>query len=402
MHKPELIRPGLRMEAVQSPVVPVVADLIRQTPGTISLGQGVVCYGPPQAAMRNLMAHGAELGQFYGLVEGIPELTGLLRRKLADENRIAIGDERRLIITAGANMGFLNALFATTDPGAEVILPTPYYFNHEMAVRMLNCTPVCVPTDRYFQLDPDAIAAAITARTAAVVTISPNNPSGAVYPEQTLRAVNELCRERGVWHLSDEAYEYFVYDGLRHFSPASMDDSARHTISLFSLSKAYGFSSWRIGCMLIPEHLFETVRKVQDTNLICPPLASQYAAIGALEAGRKYCDMGIGQIARNREFVLEQLNRLDCIMDAARSEGAFYVFLRLNTELPDMEIVERLIREFRIAVMPGSAFGMGKGCYLRVSYGALDESTLEEGIRRLVNGLGKLCLALGRLSPRPC
>ena len=375
---------------VQSPVVPIVADLIRETPGTISLGQGVVCYGPPEGALRNVIAHGAELDQFYGPVEGIPELAGMLTRKLADENQITISDERRLVVTAGANMGFLNALFAIADPGAEVILPTPYYFNHEMAVRMLDCQPVSVPTDIHFQVDPAAIAAAMTGRTAAVVTISPNNPSGAVYPEETLRAVNELCRERGIYHISDEAYEYFVYDDRAHLSLASLADSANHTISLFSLSKAYGFSSWRIGYMLIPAHLFDAVRKVQDTNLICPPLASQYAAIGALETGRDYCDERIRQIAGNRRFVLSELKKPGCIKDSVRSDGAFYVFLRLDTELPDMEVVERLIREYRIAAMPGSAFGMEKGCYLRISYGALDEATLEEGMHRLTCGLNAI------------
>ena len=379
-----------RMGAVQSPVVPIVADLIKATPGTISLGQGVVNYGPPEKALQNLMAHGRELNQYYGPVEGIAGLADRIRHKLFTDNRIDVDEKQRLVVTAGANMGFLNALFAITDPGAEVILPTPYYFNHEMAIRMLNCEPVCVATDQHFQLDPEAVAAAITPRTAAVVTISPNNPSGAIYPEQTLRAINELCRERGIYHISDEAYEYFVFDDQRHFSPAGLDDSARHTISLFSLSKAYGFSSWRIGYMLIPAHLQEAVRKVQDTNLICPPLASQYAAIGALEAGRGFCDDKIRQIARNRLFVLEELKKLDCIIGTIRSDGAFYTFPRLRTALPDMDIVERLIREFRIALMPGSAFGMSEGCYLRISYGALDEATLEEGLHRLVGGLNTI------------
>ena len=245
-------------------------------------------------------------------------------------------------------------------------------------------------TDRHFQLDPEAVAAAITPRTAAVVTISPNNPSGAVYPGQTLRTINEICRDRGIYHISDEAYEYFVFNDRRHYSPASEDDSARHTVSLFSLSKAFGFSSWRIGYMLIPAHLHEAVRKVQDTNLICPPLASQYAAIGALEAGREYCDDKIRQIARNRMFVLAELEKLDCLADAVRSDGAFYAFLRLKTALSDMDIVERLIRDFRIAVMPGSAFGMEDGCYLRISYGALDGATLEEGLHRLISGLNAI------------
>lgn len=375
------------MRSVQSPVVPVVADLIRATPGTISLGQGVVWYGPPETALQNVLAHSGELNQYYGPVEGIPELTDGIRHKLFSENGITVDETQRLVVTAGANMGFLNAIFAIADPGAEIILPVPYYFNHEMAIRMLDCQPVCVPTGRHYQVDPDAIDAAITSRTAAVVTISPNNPSGAVYPEETLRAINELCRERGIYHISDEAYEYFVFGDHRHFSPAGLVDSAPHTISLFSLSKAFGFSSWRIGYMLIPAHLHESVRKVQDTNLICPPLASQYAAIGAFQAGRDYCDKKIRSIAQSRELILDKLKKSECVMDEVRSDGAFYVFLRLDTVLVDMEVVERLIRGFHIAVMPGSAFGMDNGCYLRISYGALDEATLEEGMDRLINGL---------------
>ena len=378
------------MRSVQSPVVPVVADLIRATPGTISLGQGVVWYGPPETALQNVLAHSGELNQYYGPVEGIPELADRIRHKLFTGNGITVDETQHLVVTAGANMGFLNAIYAIADPGAEVILPVPYYFNHEMAIRMLDCQPVCVPTDRHFQLDPEAIAAAITPRTAAVVTISPNNPSGAVYPEEALRAINELCRERGIYHISDEAYEYFVFGDHRHFSPAGVVDSAAHTISLFSLSKAYGFSSWRIGYMLIPAHLHEAVRKVQDTNLICPPLASQYAAIGAFQAGRDYCDEKIRLIARNRTYVLDELKKLDCLAGDIRSDGAFYAFLRLDAKQTDMDIVERLIREFRIAVMPGSAFGMSEGCYIRIAYGALDQSTIEEGMQRLINGLNAI------------
>ena len=130
--------------------------------------------------------------------------------------------------------------------------------------------------------------AAITPRTRAIVTISPNNPSGAVYPKATLAAVNALCSERGIYHISDEAYEYFVYDGAEHFSPASLPGATEHTISLYSFSKAYGFASWRIGYMVIPEALTVAVRKAQDTILICPPVVSQHAALGALAAPADY------------------------------------------------------------------------------------------------------------------
>jgi aspartate/methionine/tyrosine aminotransferase len=133
----------------------------------------------------------------------------------------------------------------------------------------------------------ELIEAAITPRTKAVVTVSPNNPTGAVYPESALREVNRICRERGVYHIHDEAYEYFTYGNARHFSPGSIAGSADHTISIFSLSKSYGFASWRIGYQVIPDHLFGAVNKVQDTVLICPPVVSQYAAVGAMPGRRR-------------------------------------------------------------------------------------------------------------------
>src|SRR5262249_11423354 len=161
----------------------------------------------------------------------------------------------------------------------EVILPVPFYFNHEMAIQMADCTVVRVPTDERYQLDLDAIRAALTPRTRAIVTVSPSNPSGAVFSEASLRAVNTLCAERGIFHLSDEVYEYFTYDGLGHVSPGAFDGAGAHTISLFSLSKAYGFAGWRIGYMLYPDSLASAIAKVQDTVLVCPTVISQVAAV---------------------------------------------------------------------------------------------------------------------------
>ena len=382
---------AVRIQSVQSPIIPVVAELIRQHPGTISLGQGVVGYGPPPEAIEQIQRFLANAENHkYKPVIGCPELLSAFERKLATENDVVIGAGNRLVITAGSNMGFVNTLLAIADPGDEVILQTPYYFNHEMAITMANCRPVLVPTDASYQLQLERIRSAITPRTRAIVTISPNNPTGAVYPESALREVNRLCREHGIYHIHDEAYEYFVYDGGKHFSPASIEGSAGHTISLFSLSKAYGFASWRIGAMVIPEPLLDSVRKIQDTILICAPVISQFAAVGALQAGAAFCREKLRGIAESRDVVHQELSSLGDRCEVPPADGAFYFLLRVRTGLPPMKLVERLIEEHRVAAIPGTAFGLADGCYLRVAYGALQRDAAKEGIGRLVSGLKKI------------
>ena len=376
---------------MQPPIIPIVAELLRQHPDAISLGQGVVNYGPPPEAIAQIERFLADpQNHKYKPVIGLPELVEAYAKKLAAENGIRTGDAARVVVTAGGNMAFMNAVLAIADPGDEFILQSPYYFNHEMAVTMANCRPVLVPTDAQYQLQPDAIARALTPRTRAVVTVSPNNPTGAVYSEESLREVNRLCRERGVYHIHDEAYEYFVYDGARHFSPGSIDGAAGHTISLFSLSKSHGFASWRIGAMVVPAHLLEAVRKIQDTILICAPVISQFAAIGALQAGPAYCRGKIAELADVRRLALRELSALGERCDVPRADGAFYFLLRLRSELHPMQVVERLVREHGVAAIPGTAFGQDEGCHLRVAYAALKADTVAEGIGRLVKGLKHL------------
>jgi aspartate/methionine/tyrosine aminotransferase len=380
-----------RMRQVQTPVIPTVADLIRRHPGTISLGQGVVYYPPPPEAIERIgefLASGAN--HHYAPVAGIPALRAKIEAKLRTENGVEPGISRAVVVTAGGNLAFVNALLAVASLGDEIILQVPYYFNHEMAIAMAGCRAVTVPTDERYQIQPELIRRAITGRTRAVVTVSPNNPSGAVYPEAALREVNAICREAGIYHISDEAYEYFTYADARHFSPAAIEGSEAHTISLFSLSKAYGFASWRIGYMLIPDPLLESVRKIQDTIIICAPVISQFAALGALEAGRAYSDHRIAEIGRSRALVRRGLAALGDQCAVSDADGAFYFLLRLRTRLSDRQVVERLVSEHRVAVIPGSTFGLRDGCTLRVSYGALDSEAVAEGVERLVGGLQRI------------
>jgi aspartate/methionine/tyrosine aminotransferase len=384
-------RQSARLAAVQAPVIPIVGRWTAETPGTISLGQGVVSYEPPPEAVEAARRFGSALSDHrYGPVEGLPALVQALEAKLESENGIRVRPASRVLVTAGGNQAFMNAVLAVTDPGDEVLLPTPFYFNHEMAIVMAGARAAGVPTTGTYQLDLGAIERAITPGTRAVVTVSPNNPTGAVYPEDALRAVNTLCRERGVFHIHDEAYEYFTYGGVRHFSPGSAEAAADHTISLFSLSKAYGMASWRVGYMVVPEALCDAVNKIQDTVLICPPAVSQHAALAALEVGRVYARGHLTELDSMRRSIFEALSQPAVPCDVPSADGAFYYLVRVHSTLDSMALCERLIREHRVATIPGSAFADPASCSIRISYGALDPDSMAEGMRRLVAGLRAL------------
>ena len=375
-----------RIKTVQTPVIPTVGEWVAEHPGNISLGQGVVHYGPPSEIEDGLSDFKSDpLHHRYKLVQGIPELLQAIEGKLRRDNGMAIESKDRVMVTAGSNMAFMNAIMAIADPDDEIILPKPYYFNHEMAVTMLGVVPRTVEPEANMLPTLASIEKAITKKTRAVVTISPNNPSGMVFPATLLQSINQLCRERKIYHISDEAYEYFLFDNEKHFSPGNISGSEDYTFSLFSLSKAYGFASWRIGYMVMPEALMPSIKKIQDTNLICAPAISQFAAVKALHRGKSYCTQHLSSMGAIREQLLDGLSRLGPFVRIIPSKGAFYILIELDLHEASIDVVELLIREFKIAVIPGSAFGLDKGCYLRIAFGALKNA--DDALERLIKGL---------------
>ena len=379
------------MAAVDAPIIPAIAELVRNNPGTISLGQGVVNYGPPEEAIKALpgLMSDTQLNKYQSVL-GHSGLLEALAQKLSVENKIQPDAESLVMVTAGSNMAFLNCVMAVGDPGDEFILPMPFYFNQEMAIRMCGCVPVTVPVNEDWSLDVEALAAAITPRTRAIVTVSPNNPTGAVYSEAALTAVNKLCAEKGIYHFSDEAYEYFTYGGARHFSPASLPGAARHTFSFYSMSKNYGMASWRIGYVVFPADLFDAMNKVQDTNLICAPVPSQLLALQVLTYGRAWVAPKVEALAAVRENVYAALSQLGDLVQFPKTRGAFYVLMKmpgLKGEQDPLAFNRAMAQKHKVVSIPGFAFGLTntqEANYQRLSYGALQAASVSEGVERYV------------------
>ncbi|MEB3307015.1 MAG: aminotransferase class I/II-fold pyridoxal phosphate-dependent enzyme [Cyanobacteriota bacterium] len=386
-----------RLTAVLEPVIPVVGDLVRRTPGTLSLAQGMVNWGPPpevaDAVMAALQQRGAALDR-YGATWGDPELREAARHKLLSFNQLEL-DGSFLLITSGSNMAFQAVVQAICDVGSEVIIPLPFYFNHVMAVQLAG--GVAVPVEAGALPDPELLAAAITPRTRAIVTVSPNNPSGRVLPPERLEAINRLCGERGLFHISDEAYDLFVHGAVPHWSPGSLRGSAAHTISLYSLSKGYGMAGWRIGYSAVPTALKPALAKVIDTLQVSPPGITQKAAVAALGSDPAWLSQQLISLAPRRRQLLAAVAGWQAeglpLRLWAEPDGAFYGLLVIEAPgISSDALMERLVLEQRVAAVSGRAFGFEPQgcCALRLSYGMLSEAELAEALERLAAGFRRL------------
>jgi aspartate/methionine/tyrosine aminotransferase len=395
------------MATVLRPVIPELGALARSRPGTLSLAQGMVSWGPPPAALAALQ-QGAASGccpdrDRYGSVEGDPELLAAIADHLHHRHGVEL-EQSTLLATAGSNMAF-NALAQVLcagppQPPSELILPLPYYFNHVMAVQLAGGVAVPVATGPI--PDPERLAMAITPRSRAIVTVSPNNPSGVVIPPEVLMAINRLCAERGLVHISDEAYDVFVHGAVPHHSPGSASGSAAHTISLYSLSKAYGMAGWRIGYAAVPEQLRPALAKVLDTVQICPPSLTQHAAAAALGTDPGWLSQQLAALRPRRRQLLQAVAAWRAeglpVRLWAEPDGAFYGLLQIEgLGLSSDALMERLVLELRVALVSGRAFGFedpgasGLGSsLLRLSYGMLDGPDLSEALERLAEGLRRL------------
>ena len=395
--------PARRLAAVLEPVIPRVGALIAAHPGTLSMAQGMVDWGPPPQVLQVLQVElaraqadpiaAASLDR-YGPMQGDPPLLEALAAHLRARHGLDL-EGAALVVTAGSNMAFQILMQVLCDPGDEVILPAPWYFNHVMAVQLAGGVPV-LPEAGLIP-DPQLLAAAITPRTRAIVTVSPNNPSGGVIPPERLAAINALCAHHGLLHISDEAYAAFVHGPVPHWSPGAVAGAAEHTVTLQSFSKAYGMAGWRLGYAALPQRLLAALAKVQDTNLICPPRLNQRAALAALGAGSDWLQPRLQTIRERRSLVLSSLEEARLrglpLVLLQEPDGAFYALLQVRTPLTGMQLVERLIREHGVAALPGESFGLpatGGAAVLRLSYGLLPVEQLEQALQRLGAGVRAL------------
>ncbi|WP_328690948.1 pyridoxal phosphate-dependent aminotransferase [Streptomyces caniferus] len=346
----------------------------------IDLTLGEPDFAPPVHAVRAAQEAAARpLG--YAPANGIPELRRAARRAVERDRALSYSDAE-VAVGCGAKQVIFNAFFATLGPGDEVIIPAPYWASYPDLVRLCGAVPVIVPcsADSGFRLAPDALEAALTARTRWVVLNAPGNPSGATYSHDTLTGLAEVLRRHpSAMILSDEIYAHIGYAEGEYFSIAQVAPDLRERILLVDgVSKAYAMTGWRVGWGFGPAELVRRITAVQTQNCTQTATVSQIAAAAALEGPQGILAERCGTYRRRRDAALAIL-RQSRHLDTVEPDGAFYLLPRLASG-EDLAAADALL-EAGCATVPGSAFGAPG--HLRLSF-ATDLATLEEGCRIIV------------------
>jgi aspartate/methionine/tyrosine aminotransferase len=357
-----------------------IMDLAAGQPNVLHLEVGEPDFPtPPHIVEAGVAAARAGFTR-YAPNAGLPELREAIAEKLARVNGLRVTPDQ-VVVTAGSVCGLMTTLMALVEPGDEVLLPDPGWPNCEMMVRGIGARPVPYPLDaaRGFLPDLDALVGSITGRTKALLVNSPANPTGAVFSEETMRRLVAIAVEHDLYLLSDEVYDQLVYDG-EHFSPACLDGDGR-VVSVYSFSKTYSMTGWRVGYVVAPPAIAEVVTKLQEPVTSCASTVSQKAAEAAL-LGPQTCVEEMRLAYRERRDTALAILR-DGGVDAVEPHGAFYLLVDVGGVTSDTYAFARdLVREQRVAVAPGEAFGLGGRGFVRLSLAA-DRQVVAEGARRL-------------------
>ena len=319
----------------------------------------------------------------YSEAGGLYELKEEIVRKLERDNYIK-ADPSEILITVGAIEGLSATVMAVVDPGDEVIIPVPGYSTHIRQVVLASGKPVLVPTveEDGFRLDVEKIKESITPRTKAILFSSPNNPTGSVYSKEDLKALAGIAIENNILIITDEAYEYFTFDGYKHFSIASLDGMKDHVISTFTFTKTYAMTGWRIGYLHAAKHWVAQITKAHIPLCICAPVVSQYAALEALK-GPQSCVRDFREHYRvTRELMCERLDSLNNIFEYQKPKGSYLMFpkIKIKEGEDSMVFAKRLLRSARVSTTPGIAF-KGEG-HVRMSF-CVPEATINIAFDRM-------------------
>jgi aspartate aminotransferase len=348
----------------------------------VGFGAGEPDFDTPQhikdAAARALAAGFTK----YTPSSGIPEL----RQAIVDKFKRDSGLEYKpsqVIVSCGGKHSCYNVILATCQEGDEVIIPAPYWLSYPEMVKLASAKPVIVETtdQTEFKMTPAQLRAAITPRTRLLVLNSPSNPTGSVYTPDEVKAIGDICIEKGVLIMSDEIYEHLLYDGAVHKSVASFSKAHQdHTIVVHGLAKAWSMTGWRLGFLAAPEPIAKAIDAIQSHSTSNPTSFAQKGGVAALTGPQDHLKGWLAEFNKRRTYAWQKLNSIRGI-SCVNAKGAFYLFPNISQlGLKSTDFCAKLLEAEKVAAVPGIAFGADD--YIRLSY-ATSLANIEKGLDRI-------------------
>jgi aspartate aminotransferase len=323
----------------------------------------------------------------YTSSAGIQELREVIAEKSVRENGIPAKPAN--VLVAPTKHTLYMTCMALLESGDEALVPDPGWVSYGPMVVLAGAKPVPVRAadEDGFVPSPDAVAERITPRTRLIILNSPSNPAGSVYPRETMRGIADLAQDHDLVVVSDEIYEKIRYEG-EHVSPASLDGMFERTVTANGFSKTYSMTGWRLGWLVAPPPIFKEISKIQEHTITCATAFAQKAGVAALRGPSEPLQKMVAEFRARRDLIcaeLEEIERATCF----RPAGAFYVFPKFDVPVDDAALAEKLLKEAKVAITPGSAFGAAGAGHLRLSYAASRE-TITESVRRIGDVVARL------------
>jgi len=357
-------------------------DLVLTMEDVISLGVGEPDFRTPWNICESSIYSIEQGVTSYTSNKGLQTLRDALSRYLAQHYNLTYSSDHEIIITSGVSEALDIAIRAVVDPGDEVLVAQPGYVSYSPCVTLAGGRPVpvrCVEKD-HFRLNPDTLAEQITKKSKALIINFPNNPTGAIMSESDLKAIADIITDHDLLLISDEVYSELTYES-RHCAAATVGALRERTITLNGFSKAYAMTGWRIGYLCAPKELCDAALKIHQYVMLCAPVMGQVGALEALRSAEEEKNSMVNEYRLRRNMFVAGLNRIG--LPCHVPEGAFYAYPSVEkTGLSDVEFAERLLKEERVAVVPGSVFGPGGEGHLRCAY-AVSRKELNEALTRM-------------------
>ena len=346
-----------------------------RVPDVVSLAQGIPSFDTPEPIKSFVQQKIAE-GECatYSLTPGLPQLRECIAESLLQEG-MHYDPDQEIIVSSGSIEAIAATLLTLTRPGDEIVLPSPSYASYQEVVRIAGCTPrfASLHEEQNFAFDEEAFEACLSPYTRAILYCNPNNPTGTVFSEAETRALIALAERHDLFLIIDEAYKDFVYTPEAYFSPAQVADVRQRIVRIFTFSKAYGMTGWRVGYLHSDARNVQEILKVHDALVTCAPVVSQYAALAALEYGQEHITSFRQAFKQRRDLTLTHLDQLSHVFDYQKPEGAYFVFPRIKDVVvharDSYALAYDILEKAKVAVVPGIAFGPSGEAHIRLNFG---------------------------------